>query len=127
MTLQIAALIILLVLAVLGTAFIPRYWSNPAAANVSLPALSSLGLGRGFVRSLLASVIAGWFLILASFGILLADRKVIDATVPVLFGFGFLLFGLLSFSIALFNWPKILVPPALRDQPGAVRVWLRNR
>jgi hypothetical protein len=51
-------------------------------------------------------------LILASFGILLADRKVIDATVPVLFGFGFLLFGLLSFSIALFNWPKILVPPA---------------
>jgi hypothetical protein len=66
-------------------------------------------------------------LILASFGILLADRKVIDATVPVWFGFGFLLFGLLSFSIALFNWPKILVPPALRDQPGAVRVWLRNR
>jgi hypothetical protein len=125
-TLQIAGLIILLVLAVLGTAFIPRYWSTPAAANVSLPALSSLGLGRGFVRSLLASVIAGWFLILASFGILLADRKVIDATVPVLFGFGFCL-GFFRFRSPSSTGRKSSCRLPLRDQPGAVRVWLRNR
>jgi hypothetical protein len=30
-------------------------------------------------------------------------------------------------SIALFNWPKFLVPPYLRDQPGAVSEWLQGR
>lgn len=47
---------------------------------------------------------------------------------PVL---GLLTFGLLipaAIAIFLFNWPSILVPPALREQPGFMTaMWRRSR
>jgi hypothetical protein len=120
------ALATLAEMALLGTTFMPRYWRHPAIPV--RPEWGGLFLGdaiwRGFVRSLMAGVIGGWFLILAGVGILLADRKVIDETVPVWLGLGFFLFGFLGFSIVFFNRPKFLVPPSLRDQPGAVREWI---
>jgi hypothetical protein len=130
MNLQVIALIILLVMAVLGTIFMPRYWRNPSRfyRRVS-PQWWTYGdaFWRGFVRSLLASIIAGWFLVLGGFGIFLANGKTIDQAVPVWLGLGFFAFGFISLSIAFFNWPKFLVPPSLRDQPGAVQEWLRHR
>ena len=35
------------------------------------------------------------------------------------------LFGLVIFTIISFNWPKRLVAPHLRRQPGALAFWLR--
>ena len=45
------------------------------------------------------------------------------AVIPALSAFGLALLAWLS--VVLLNFPKFLVPPHLRDQPGALAVWLR--
>ncbi len=31
---------------------------------------------------------------------------------------------LLLLSVGLFNWPKLIVPPPLRSQPGLITIWM---
>jgi hypothetical protein len=128
-TWRVIGLIVLAVIVLLGTSFIPRYWSHPVEYRPPRPEWWFFGdaVWRGFLRSLPAAVIGAWFLILATFGIVLSNRKIIDESVPVWLGLGFFLFGVLAITIALFNWPKFLVPPSLRDEPGAVQEWLQHR
>ena len=40
---------------------------------------------------------------------------------------GFFAVLLLAVAIWAFNRPRLLIPPPLRDDPGAVRVWLDRR
>jgi hypothetical protein len=39
----------------------------------------------------------------------------------------FVAFTLGAGTVTLFNRPKLLVPPAARDEPGAIALWLRGR
>lgn len=118
-------LLVLALMALLGTAFLPRFWSNPAEYHPVKPAWWFFGdaVWQGFVRSLVPAVIAGWFLILAVAAMMLANQKTAGPELAVWLGLGFLLFGLLGLSIVFFNWPKFLVPPSLRHQPGALQAW----
>jgi len=42
-------------------------------------------------------------------------------------GVGFVAFLLIGVSVTLFNRPKLAVPPAARDEPGALALWWRGR
>jgi hypothetical protein len=39
----------------------------------------------------------------------------------------FVAFLLIGVSVTLFNRPKLAVPPAARDEPGALALWWRGR
>ena len=39
----------------------------------------------------------------------------------------FVAFVLIAVSVNLFNRPKLAVPPASRDEPGALALWWRGR
>jgi hypothetical protein len=56
-------------------------------------------------------------------GVLTTDVAALQ--LPAAVGF----FGTLSLAVAVwaFNRPRFLIPPPLRDDPGAVRVWLNRR
>src|SRR5262249_45482579 len=42
-------------------------------------------------------------------------------------GVGFVAFLLIGVSVTVFNRPKLAVPPAARDEPGALALWWRGR
>lgn len=89
-------------------------------------------LRAGFLRSLPVGAIAAAFLWLAAtagfFETLLTGAGAQVAgqiALWLLAGFVALLF--VDASVNLFNWPKFAVPPAARDEPGAVVLWWRGR
>jgi hypothetical protein len=88
---------------------------------------------RAFVRALPLGVIQVWIMIVG--GLALTVTPEIEAgplgtTRPAwsVIPFFTLFFGnaLAMVMIALFNRPKFLVPPHLRDQPGAISEWLTS-
>lgn len=64
-----------------------------------------------------AFIVTCWLAIASSRGMLTAVVPIVGA------GMVLLLFGLFM-SIVLFNWPKSVVPPAMRGDRGAIDVWL---
>lgn len=86
---------------------------------------------QGWLRAQIAIYIAGWFLLLAPVGILIRyaapSVRSLVASVAIAAIVGLLMMVAISASIVLFNAPKWLVVPALRDQEGLVSEWRKSR
>ncbi len=121
-------------IAAFASAQIPKIWRNQTIFGDRSPGWWLWGdaLWRGWRRAFIAGIIAGWILILIGLtGDVLTATGLIAPPAPLWFTVPALVlfFGAvgLTVSIMLFNWPKFLVPPDLRREPGATQEWLANR
>jgi hypothetical protein len=116
----------------LGFAFlaIRRLWHGETSLPRRAPSwwVWGEGLWRGWIRTQPVTLIAGVALGTVAFlGFGLAafsDRRVLAAIFAVaalVAASVFVLAGAFALLIALFNWPKFLVPPHLRRESGAIR------
>jgi len=100
------------------------HWiDSDRAPDLVSPRSSNPAVIAGHERGVVA--LAGW-LTFMTLGSLLTT---FTATAPVgagLFAASFLLL-LMHFSIAWFNWPKLLVPPHRRRETGSIIEWWRHR
>jgi hypothetical protein len=120
-----------------ATLRLPRIWRHEAPYFDRVPGWWIWGdaLWRGWVRALPTGVGLGWYLILG-YVLLISvipqtpEKGRFGMIIPAWFGLPFLfLFGLgfgVMAAIALFNRPKVLVPPHPRDEPGAVAEWIHG-
>ncbi|TDD64490.1 hypothetical protein E1262_27975 [Jiangella aurantiaca] len=98
------------------------------------PALVRFGkaLGTADIRSLPACVAALALLELGLVASLLEDAlpgaaSRVAGRLTVRLGAGFVAMLVIAASVVLFNRPRIAVPPASRDEPGALPLWWRSR
>ena len=94
-------------------------------------------LFRGWVRSLVIGTAAGTAMVFA-LGVMLVVQPDLDnpqssqesqlevVAIGVALGVWILL-TLMLFSVILFNRPKFVVPPHLRNERGAIQLWLNKR
>jgi len=133
----------LLVIAVLasllalgGLILLPKLWRMEAdiqrdeATRAWWP--FSEALREGFVRSVPAAILAVALLALALISgffeqLLTGSAGAAAADATLLFGGGFLLMLVVDLCVTLFNQPKIVVPPAARDESGALSLWWKSR
>jgi hypothetical protein len=88
-------------------------------------------LRHGFVRGMPVGILAATALT-ASMTLVLVEESTSGSTsraaaeaawITFLAFVGLILVDLL---VTLFNWPKVVVPPATRDEPGALALWRRG-
>jgi len=99
-----------------------RVWKAPSEdRSYQRPAwwLWSERSWRGYRRGVLAAA-----LVIFSFTLALTLRGAAGLYAGLA---GMFVFFPLMVTIALFNWPKFLVPPASRGDAGLVSEWSRNR
>ncbi|HLL68357.1 MAG TPA: hypothetical protein VK453_21960 [Micromonosporaceae bacterium] len=112
-----------------GWILFPRYWRGEDADTVesSLAVFALYGerFQRGVVRSLLVAQIGGTLMFLYALAQIFANRSggrvrsfLEDASALLLAGMVPCMVAF--FTLVLFNWPKMLVPPYLRGEPGIV-------
>jgi hypothetical protein len=133
----IHVLVSFLFLSVLGVLALPqlgRLWRHQTTFYDGTPGWWSYGkpVWRGWVRALpmLASVAYLGLLIAAYLGFVSPFfhlSRQADLVVIVIFLISFLGAFLLALTIFLFNFPRLAVPPHLRNQPGALEKWLVKR
>ena len=133
----IHVLVSFLFLTVLGVLALPqlgRLWRHQTTFYDGTPGWWSYGkpVWRGWVRALpmLASVAYLGLLIAAYLGFVSPFfhlSRQADLVVIVIFLISFIGAFLLALTIFLFNFPRLAVPPHLRNQPGALEEWLRQR
>ena len=134
--LKYGALILFAVLALAALRELPRIWTRNVTKGDAMPAAWLWGeaLWRGWLRAMPLLVVAAAMLaFVALFGSIamnvVGDRlsiaEIVFFVVPV--GLVLTLFCAtfaLVVSVVLFSWPKVVVPPRLRDQSGAVWEWV---
>jgi hypothetical protein len=128
-------LIVALVGGALAARNLPRLWRNEIRSFDRMQAWWPLGMAlwRGWVRGMPLAFFAGCFLLVAvivgAFVPQDSDSEGFAApawyVIPVLGTFFMSL--VLFFSVVLVNRPRFVVPPHLRDQPGALKEWLRGK
>jgi hypothetical protein len=120
-------------LSILAAVGLVRLWRTEAVSR-RMPSWWPYGgaLWRGFTRAMPAGALGFWILIAAivvgafvpadetSFG-LHAPVWYVVATVILFVGA-----LVLQATIVLFNQPKFLVPPYMRDEPGALFEWIHR-
>lgn len=89
-------------------------------------------LREGFLRSIPVAIIMCLFLELGGIATLFEKWLTGDAShlarqLSVIFWIPALVMIPVFLSVKLFSQPKIVVPPAARDEPGAVVLWRSNR
>ncbi len=124
------ALGITVLIAVGGVRNLPRIWRHEAKHLDNVPSWWPWGgaLWRGYVRAMPTGVI-GTIVLLAVFTALALVGEQPSGpfvrpywvVVPSLVALG--LAGAVMLGVVLFNRPKAVVPPHLRDQPGALGEW----
>ncbi len=129
------AFVIFFALAVAGTYRLPRYWRGETSVIPLMSRWWPFGgpLLRGWERSMPAAFASGWSLLVAFVtGSLAAAGKRTDsqplhdlAYVGIAAIGVFFLSLFVMATVVLFNRPKFIVPPHLRQQPGAVQEWFR--
>jgi hypothetical protein len=88
-------------------------------------------LRHGFVRGMPVGILAGTALTV-SMALVLVEESTSGGTqraAAEAAWIAFLVFVglvLVDLSVTLFNWPKVVVPPAARDEPGALALWWRG-
>jgi len=86
----------------------------------------------GYVRGLPSAILGLTALVVSMAAVVIEDATtgtVSDVARKVaLWAFvAFVAFLLIGVSVTLFNRPKLAVPPATRDEPGALALWWRGR
>lgn len=89
-------------------------------------------LREGFVRSLPVGILAALFLELATTAaffekLFTNSGRVVAGRFALGFAAVFLALLIVDACVTLFNWPKFAVPPAARDETGAIALWWRGR
>jgi hypothetical protein len=110
----------------MASSAVPRIWNATSQdAPVVLPGLSDAGFRAG-VRVTPLAVLAGWLMVAsvpwAFRWIPLSsslDRSILHGLLGCI-----ALVATLMLSVGLWNWPKIVVPPRMRDEPGYLRAML---
>ena len=92
----------------------------------------SEALREGFIRSLPAAIITCTLLELAGIAsffekLLTGDGRRIAEGFALGFGLPAIAMMLVELCVTLFNRPQFVVPPAARDEPGAVALWRSGR
>lgn len=121
---------------------IPRIWSGEVKFSHASPRWWSWGQAtwRGFVRAVPIGATMGWGgLVVAAWCLLLLSsiqgtafignglaRAVLEVVFVAGASIAVLAFAT-SLAILLFNQPKWVVPPSLRNESGALRTWLNRR
>ena len=82
-----------------------------------------VALGRGYVRALPAMCLGCAALVIAGPLILETDHGSTLHTIGDGFGLLALLMAGLSFTISWFSWPRFLIEPSRRGEPGALKEW----
>lgn len=121
----------------IGLVLTVRMWrSKPDRPTTTKPgprwARFGRALGTADIRSLPGCVVALAFLQLGLVASVLEDALTGAASrlagrLTIWLGVGFLAMLLITASVVLFNRPRFAVPPALRDEPGALPLWWRSR
>ena len=127
----VVGLIIVVPMVVYGFVRLPRIWSG---ADLPMQRLGSSGLPignqlrRGLVRGTAVGVVVCAVLVLAAVAVVVkasttgdASRLAADVAVVLLLVFAAL--AIVNAGVILFNRPKFVVPPPLRDEPGALAGW----
>lgn len=128
---QWSAIAIGILIGALAVWLAPRYWRHEITVlDRGAPTWWPYGaaLWRAWIRT---SAISGTWLLSASIGYLLLVLGP-DPTWPIAVVIGYravavgvpLTLLVAAFTVILFNRPRIVVPPYLRHQPGAVAEWI---
>jgi hypothetical protein len=120
--------------AIFGLTLLPRMWATKAEHSPpSSRRRWSFRSARqeGYARSLPAGILALTALVVAMAAVVVeqaSDGMLSTAARRTALGafLAFVILTLLAMSIVLFNVPKFLVPPASRDEPGALALWRRG-
>ena len=119
-----------------GLVLLPKIWTakptGPAPEDTRRRWSFRDARAQAYARGLPAAILALTALVLS-----MAAVVVEEATSGTLSGvagrialwvfIAFVGFTLGGASVTLFNRPKLLVPPAARDEPGAIALWWRGR
>jgi hypothetical protein len=103
---------------------LPRWWRRPLREWSNVPTLWPFphALFRGMVRAMGVGT-ALWL------SVLLVLHPGVSVPIPHAFELvsAWIVIALIvvCFTIQLLNWPKFLVPPYLRGEPGALREWFQ--
>jgi hypothetical protein len=123
-------------LAVGGLCLLPALWRMEADVQPDDAPRTRWPLGAalraGLVRSVPSAVLAVALLALASISgffekLLTGPAGAAAADVTLLLGGGFLLMLVVDACVTLFNRPAFIVPPAARDETGALSLWWNGR
>jgi hypothetical protein len=113
---------------------VPKIWRMKADQPRRKPRKWSLGqaLDTGYVRSLPLNFVQLLFLELAGIAgffekLLFGAAGDVAGLFTIVLGCTFIASLLVWPSVWLFNRPKIVVPPALRDERGALELWWHSR
>jgi hypothetical protein len=127
--------IILAPCAAFGLAMLPRIWTaredRPAPSPRRLRSFRD-ARQEAYARSLPLAIVALTALVVSMSAVVLQEATsgtLSDGAGEVaLWAFtAFAACTLLAVSVVLFNFPKFVVPPATRDELGAVELWWRGR
>lgn len=120
---------VLLLVFLAGARNVPRIWKHETTFYDTMFPWWVWGetLWRAFIRCMVFGWVCGSILCVAItyyayFGDL--DRDVAPLWFAIPGGANLIIGAILLITVTFFNWPKFVVPPHLRDQPGALREWL---
>ncbi|HEY3008637.1 MAG TPA: hypothetical protein VGJ63_11330 [Micromonosporaceae bacterium] len=87
---------------------------------------------QGYVRGLPSAILGLTGLVLSMAAVVVQEATAgtvsnVAGTVARWAFVAFVAFLLIGISVTLFNQPKLAVPPATRDEPGALALWWRGR
>jgi len=117
---ELVAGVVIAVGVVLATLQLPKVWRAEACAQIPAWWLWGSAAYRGFVRAVPVGIVSGWpFLLILPWAFGLITSKSTASTIGLLTAASMTIIGFgLMVCVALFNWPRQLVPPKLRAQPG---------
>jgi hypothetical protein len=128
-------LALMVLLTVVASTGLRRYWRGEIGFSQRAPSwwIYPDAIWRGYLRTMALAAIGLWLMLIIVAGGWIAGAEKLApldaigarwfaALVLVLAGVLGVVFLLLA-TVVLFNWPKFVVPPYLRHQPGAVTEW----
>lgn len=119
---DVGALAVLTVGAIVALRQLPRLWNHESAFWDQKPNgfVWSDAVWAGWVRAALVSCCGGLAMIIAGWTLVLGSPSTVTKAIVIVFFLGMFMALGLAMLIVLFNWPKLLVPPHLRGEPGVL-------